>query len=64
MTTHECPRAGCARQVARSKLACPDHWALVSYPTKQLVYAAYRNRNRDLAGHFEAMAQAIDEMNR
>ncbi len=27
--THQCPAWGCARQVARAKLMCWDHWKLV-----------------------------------
>jgi hypothetical protein len=47
--------------VPRSKLACPNHWALVSEPTKREVYAAYRSG--DLLRHIRAMGTAKHEMN-
>jgi hypothetical protein len=47
--------------VPRSKLACPNHWALVSEPTKREVYAAYRSG--DFGRHYEAMETATHEMN-
>jgi hypothetical protein len=59
---HDCPAEACHRQVPRSKLACPEHWALVSRPTQQRVYKAYRES--DFGAHVTAMGEAIQEMNR
>lgn len=61
-TSHVCPKAGCERLVPRERLACPSHWALVSWPTQREVYAAWRSR--DVDRHAAAMTAAIAEMNR
>lgn len=60
-SSHECPKNGCHVRVRRSQLACPAHWRLVSKPTQQAVYAAYRSG--DVLGHIHAMQDAIAEMN-
>jgi len=54
---------GCGRQIKRSQLACPTHWALVSKPTQREVYAAYREQPYS-ARHVQALRDAIEEMNR
>jgi hypothetical protein len=61
--THDCPATGCGRQVKRSQLACPAHWAMVSKPTQREVYAAYREAPHS-ARHTAALRDAIEEMNR
>jgi hypothetical protein len=60
--THECPKIGCNRRVSQNKLACFEHWNLVSKPTQDLVYATYHTGAMS-PEHFQAMADAIAEMN-
>ena len=58
---HECPKDGCDLQVRRSKLACPEHWALVSPKASAEVYRSYRSG--DSLEHLIAMRDAIAEIN-
>lgn len=60
--THVCPKLGCDKQVRRSKLACPEHWTLVSPAAGAEVYRAYRSGN--VLEHLMAMKAAIAEINR
>lgn len=62
-TTHECPANGCTRRVSSEMLACAPHWRRVPNATKLAVYRTFR-RGRNLPPHIEAMARAIEEMNR
>jgi hypothetical protein len=61
MSTHQCPRTGCVRQVRAEMLACREHWQLVSASTRARVWSAWTSR--DFFAHQRAIRQAIDEMN-
>jgi len=54
--------------VPPGKLACPEHWALVSRPTQQRVYQTWRARRRTktleaIRAHHRAITAAELEMN-
>jgi hypothetical protein len=68
MSEHPCPAHGCKQMVPNAKLACPQHWALVTKPTQQRVYQTYRARQRlrtaeTMLAHYRAMEAAELEMN-
>lgn len=58
--THVCPYPGCDLDIGHADLACAPHWYTVSKPTRDRVWAAYRNGTR--AEHVAAIQDAIDEM--
>jgi hypothetical protein len=68
MAEHPCPKYGCDRLVPASKLACPEHWALVSKPTQQRVHQTWKARKQlrtieAMRAHHRAITAAELEMN-
>ena len=59
--THDCPAAGCTRQVPDTMLMCGRHWGQVPAELRAAVYAAYRDRDVSsggVAAHLQACENA------
>jgi hypothetical protein len=62
--THECPAAGCTREIRYEMLMCPIHWRMVAQPVRAAVWNAWQ----DGAGagspqHAAAIRAAIRSVN-
>jgi hypothetical protein len=57
---HNCPRSGCAEQVAPDRLACPRDWFQLPPAMRSAVNRAWdRGRGRGSAAHRAAISAAI-----
>jgi hypothetical protein len=55
---HDCPVAGCAVKVPRTRLMCKGHWYSVPKPLRDEVWRAYRNGVASVE-YLEARERAI-----
>lgn len=62
--THDCPAAGCTRQVPNHMLMCGRHWGQVPAAQRRAVYRAWDTRCQDphsaaaIAAHLQACENA------
>ncbi len=62
--THECPAAGCTREVSISMLMCRSHWYMVPAPLRTAVWNAWQDgAGAGSAQHTAAISAAIRSVN-
>ena len=62
--THECPAAGCTREVRTEMLMCAPHWRMVAAPVRTAVWNAWQDgAGAGTAQHAAAMNAAIRSVN-
>jgi hypothetical protein len=64
--THECPAAGCTREVRQEMLMCRIHWYMVPPPLRAAVWNAWQDGAGAGAGspqHTAAIRAAIRSVN-
>jgi hypothetical protein len=62
--THECPAAGCPREVSIDMLMCPGHWYMVPKALRTAVWNAWDDgAGTGTAQHTAAINSAIRSVN-
>lgn len=61
-TTHKCPHEYCQVQCPRNRVACREHWSLVSPDTRKELFEEYVSKG-GTGRYFELHDRAVKEMN-